>query len=321
MMQVWQGLPRGLATSGCYLALGNFDGVHRGHQHLISTIVQRARSGEGPAIVITFTPHPSRVLGGNPPGLLTTTERKIELIARLGVDHLFLLPFTKEMAALDPEVFSREILWFHFHPRLVGVGFNFTFGYRGAGTPALLRRLGAELGFNVLVMAPVTHRGLIVSSTAVRNALGQGDITLARELLGYWPVLAGRVVPGEQRGRRLGFPTANLALPPELQLPAYGVYACFASCRGKSHGAVVNIGRRPTFGPSLPATIEAHLLDFSGDLYHQDLALEFRAFLRPERKFTSPGELKNQMEVDRDQARLILAGEPAPIMSSRDQQA
>ncbi|OIQ56186.1 bifunctional riboflavin kinase/FAD synthetase [Neomoorella thermoacetica] len=320
-MQVWQGLPAERAMNGCNLALGNFDGVHRGHQHLIGSVVQKSRSGGGEGVVITFVPHPARVLEGSPPGLLTTTKRKIELIGQLGIDHLFLLPFTPSLAALEPEAFVREILWAHFHPSLVAVGFNFTFGHRGAGTPALLRRLGKELGFKVEVMGPVTLRGLTVSSTAIRNALENGDIGLARDLLGYWPVLAGRVVAGDQRGRQLGFPTANLAVPPELKLPAYGVYACLASFRGRKWQAVVNIGRRPTFGSALPATIEAHLLDFSGNLYNEEMELEFRAFLRQERKFASPGELKAQMEADREQARNILGGHRFSILEQRDRQA
>ncbi|MDK2815471.1 MAG: riboflavin kinase / adenylyltransferase [Moorella sp. (in: firmicutes)] len=302
-MQVRQGIPEGEIARGCYLALGNFDGVHRGHQQLIGNIVQKARTEGKLAVVITFSPHPVQVLGDNPPGLLTTRARKEKLIAALGVDFLFILPFTRELAQLPPETFVQDILWPHFQPRLVAVGFNFTFGHRGAGTPALLHRLGEELGFKVEVMAPVTYKGLTVSSTAIRNALDRGDILLARKLLGYWPVLAGTVVGGDRRGRELGFPTANLAVPPEIKLPVWGVYACLARFQGQVHRAVVNIGRRPTFGPALPATIEAHLLDFEGNLYGQELELELRAYLRPERKFASIRELVAQLQEDCARAR------------------
>ncbi|QGP93270.1 Riboflavin biosynthesis protein RibF [Neomoorella glycerini] len=320
-MQVWQGMPEGEIARGCYLALGNFDGVHRGHQHLIGSIVQQARTRGKPAVVITFAPHPAQVLSDNPPGLLTTRTRKEKLIAALGVDFLFILPFTRELAQLPPETFVRDILWPHFQPRLVAVGFNFTFGHRGAGTPALLRRLGEELGFKVEVMAPVTCCGLTVSSSAIRNALDQGDISLARNLLGYWPVLAGTVVGGDRRGRELGFPTANLAVPPDVKLPAWGVYACLARFQDQVRQAVVNIGRRPTFGPALPATIEAHLLDFEGNLYGQEVELELRAFLRPERKFATLGELVAQLQEDSARAREFLSGDSLFTSQPCDRQA
>ncbi|WP_406678425.1 bifunctional riboflavin kinase/FAD synthetase [Moorella sp. ACPs] len=305
-MQVRQGMPEGETARGCYLALGNFDGVHRGHQQLIGSVVQKARKAGKPAVVITFSPHPAQVLDNDPPGLLTTTARKEKLIAALGVDFLFILPFNRELAQLPPETFVQDILWPHFQPRLVAVGFNFTFGHRGAGTPALLHRLGEELGFKVEVMAPVTYAGLTVSSTAIRNALDRGEIQLARNLLGYWPVLAGTVVGGDRRGRELGFPTANLAVPPEVKLPAWGVYACLARFQDQVRQAVVNIGRRPTFGTDLPATIEAHLLDFEGDLYGRELELELRAYLRPERQFAAPRELVAQMQEDCARARAFL---------------
>ncbi|WP_258360866.1 bifunctional riboflavin kinase/FAD synthetase [Moorella sulfitireducens (nom. illeg.)] len=305
-MQVRQGMPGEEIVAGCYLALGNFDGVHRGHQQLIGSIVRKARIAGKPAVVITFSPHPACITGDNPPGLLTTTDRKEKLIAALGVDFLFILPFNRELARLAPETFVYDILWPRFHPRLVAVGFNFTFGHRGAGTPALLKRLGEELGFEVEVMAPVTYEGMTVSSTTIRDALDRGDILLARKLLGYWPVLAGTVVAGDRRGRELGFPTANLAVPPEIKLPARGVYACLARFRDRVYRAVVNIGRRPTFGTDLPATIEAHLLDFEGGLYGQQLELELRAYLRPERRFAGPRELAAQMQEDCTRARAFL---------------
>lgn len=320
-MRVLQGMPEGKIVRDCCLALGNFDGVHRGHQQLISSVVQKARSCGQSAVVITFSPHPSQVLEATHPGLLTSTTRKVKLIAGLGVDFLFIIPFTKELAALDPEIFVRTILWSHFQPRMVAVGFNFTFGHRGAGTPALLQRLGKELGFKVEVMAPVTYKGLTVSSTVIRNALEQGDISLARSLLGYWPVLEGTVVAGDQRGRQLGFPTANLSVSPEIKLPACGVYASLAHIQDQVLEAVVNIGRRPTFGTSISTTIEAHIMDFEGNLYGQEVELEIRAFLRPERKFSSFRELIAKVEEDKNKARLLLAGGGSLLSQPRDKQA
>ncbi|MEW8958041.1 Bifunctional riboflavin kinase/FMN adenylyltransferase [Moorella humiferrea] len=306
-MRVIEGFPEVDGLRDGYLALGNFDGVHRGHRQLIGSVVSRAREAGRPAVVITFFPHPAQILEEEPPGLLTPKARKEKLIAALGVDFLVVLPFNRELARLPASAFVREILWPYFQPRLVAVGFNFTFGYQGTGTPDLLHRLGEELGFKVEVMEPVTHKGVTVSSTAIRNALDRGDILMAKELLGYWPVLSGNVVGGDRRGRELGFPTANLAVPPEVKLPAKGVYACLARFQERAYKAVVNIGRRPTFGHNLPPTVEAHLLDFRGDIYGCELELELRAFLRPERRFTNAGELVAQMEADCTRARAILS--------------
>jgi riboflavin kinase/FMN adenylyltransferase len=205
---------------------------------------------------------------------------------------------------------------------MVAVGFNYSFGYRGSGRPALLQSLGEELGYKLEVMAPVTYKGITVSSTVIRNALGQGDVELARTLLGYWPLLDGKVVAGDQRGRQLGFPTANLAIPAEMLLPAWGVYACLARIqRGQVWEAVVNIGRRPTVAPDLPITVEAHLIDFKGDLYGQEMELELRAFLRPERKFNSRKELIANIEEDKNKTRFLLAGNNCHLAQPRDMQA
>lgn len=320
-MQVLQGMPEGKIVEGCCLALGNFDGVHRGHRQLIGNVVQKAKARGGPAVVITFSPHPSQVLKGKQEGVLTGTARKAKLIADLGVDYLFIIPFTRELAALEPEVFVRTILWSRFQPRMVAVGFNFTFGHRGAGTPILLRRLGEELGFNVEVMEPVTYQGTTVSSTAIRKALGQGDISLAKSLLGYWPVLEGTVVVGDQRGSQLGFPTANLSIASEIKLPANGVYASLVYIQDQGLEAVVNIGRHPTFNPALSTTVEAHIIDFNGNLYGKEITLELRAFLRKERKFNSSRELIAKIEDDKNKARLILAGDSSLISRPRDKQA
>lgn len=308
-MQLFRGISEDKLVKGCCLALGNFDGVHRGHRRLIKNVVQKARGKGRPAVVITFAPHPVQVLEARSPGLLTSIKRKAELIAALGVDYLFIIPFTKELAALEPETFVRSILWSHFQPQLVAVGFNFTFGCRGSGSPALLQKLGKELGYELEVMAPVTYKGVTVSSTVIRNALEQGDIELARTLLGYWPLLEGRVVAGDQRGRQLGFPTANLAIPAEMKLPACGVYACLARIQGgQVWEAMVNIGRHPTFTTALSTKVEAHLIDFKGDLYGQEMELELRAFLRPEHKFNSSKELIAKLVEDKNKTRLLLAG-------------
>ncbi|WP_231967954.1 bifunctional riboflavin kinase/FAD synthetase [Thermanaeromonas toyohensis] len=298
------------AVKGCCVALGNFDGVHRGHQELIHATVKKAQEKGCPAVVVTFDPHPALVLTpDDPPGLLTTKEQKMELIAGLGVDFLYFLPFDLNLASLTPEAFVRQILWTYFYPSLVVVGFNYTFGRGGRGNPYLLAALGRELGFEVEVIPPVKVRDHLVSSTAIREALAAGDVALAREFLGYWPTLVGYVVSGEGRGRLLGFPTANIAVEPEVRLPAYGVYACRVKLpNGSWQAGIVNIGKRPTFGSNLVPTVEVHLLDFSGYLYGEKLKLELRYFLRPEKSFASSHELIEQIGADIRRARQILKG-------------
>lgn len=306
-MRVRHGLEHLEPLRGCAVALGNFDGVHRGHQELIRVAAARAREKRCPVVVLTFDPHPEMVLHPqDPPGLLTTKEQKIELMASLGVDYLCFLPFNMELASLSPEGFVEGILWGHFHPRIVVVGFNFTFGKGGRGNPSVLAALGQELGFEVEIIPPVKVGNQLVSSTAVREALARGDVEEARELLGYWPTLIGEVVSGQGRGRLLGFPTANVAVPAEVRLPAFGVYAC----RVKSHSflmpGIVNIGQRPTFGVNLTPTVEVHLFDFSGDLYGEKLRVELRHFLRPERRFAGPDDLRRQILEDISKARELL---------------
>ncbi|MCG0277266.1 MAG: bifunctional riboflavin kinase/FAD synthetase [Thermanaeromonas sp.] len=307
-MRVRYGLEGTSELKGCCVALGNFDGVHRGHQKLIRTTVEKARQKGCPSVVITFDPHPALVLNpGEPPGLLTTKEQKIELIAGLGADFLYFLTFDLKLASLTPEAFVHQILWPYFCPSLVTVGFNYTFGRGGRGNPSLLSALGRELGFEVEVIPPVKLGERIVSSTAIREALAQGDVLLAKELLGYWPTLIGRVVSGEGRGRLLGFPTANIAVAPEVMLPAYGVYACRVGLpNGCWREGIVNIGKRPTFGPNLMPTVEVYLLDFSGSLYGEKLKVELRYFLRPEKAFASSDDLVEQIKIDIRRARQVL---------------
>lgn len=291
---------------GAAVALGNFDGVHLGHQRLVGEMVSRARSLGRPAVVVSFSPHPMQVLGREPFSLILTPERKTAMLARLGADCLLCLPFTLELAQVEAEDFVRDILWARVRPRVVVVGFNFTFGHLGAGTPAMLERQGRALGFTTAIVPPVEVEGLPVSSSRIRELLSQGRISEAQAALGYWPVLEGRIVSGRAVGRKIGFPTANLAVSEQVLLPADGVYAVKALVNGQSSDGVLNIGVRPTFGAG-QRTVEVYLLDFTGDLYGARMIVELRARLREERRLGGLEELTRQIAADVEQARGILA--------------
>lgn len=306
-MEIWDysGLP---IARNCYLALGNFDGVHLGHQELIRQTVAGAREAEVDSLVVTFDPHPAAVLQPDVnPGLLTTRRQKTHLIGALGVDGICFMPFTPEMARLSPVAFIEKILWPSFRPQVVAVGFNFTFGHLGKGNPQLLRLLGERFGFQVQVVPRVEVAGQVVSSTYIRACLEEGNVPMARRLLGRWPSLEGIVTSGQSRGKELGFPTANLQVASEVKLPKYGVYACRINMpEGRSLPGVVNIGCRPTFGFNLPPTVEVHILNYNGDLYGRELEVELCAYLREERRFESERELEQQINMDVWQARNIL---------------
>ncbi len=289
------------------VTVGNFDGVHRGHQALLAAAVEGARATGGVSVVLTFDPHPSRVLSPDrAPEALMTADQKEELLARLGVDRLALLPFTAELSRRPPEEFARAVLQGALGARRVVVGSNFRFGQGRAGDIALLRRLGDELTFEVMAVEPVWHEGAPISSTRIREALARGAVAAARELLGRPFFVDGEVVRGDGRGRTLGIPTANLALRNET-LPRPGVYAATGRLlpAGGPRAAVVNLGRRPTFGGG-ETTLEVHLLDFAGDLYGALLRVAFRERLRDERRFDGPEALVKQIRDDIEAARRVL---------------
>ncbi|MTV50470.1 bifunctional riboflavin kinase/FAD synthetase [Heliobacillus mobilis] len=284
-----------------HVALGNFDGVHLGHQKLISEMVKKARARQGTAVVATFHPHPLQVTRPqSAPKIITPPDVKAALMGRLGVDIVLMLPFDAELASLSPEEFTQKILIEDLRAQSVTVGFNYSFGRGGKGTPQLLWELGQQKGFRVKVIDAVTVSGEPVSSTLIRSSLEAGRIERAAEFLGYRPILQGIVVPGDQRGRSIGFPTANLQVAAEQFLPARGVYAAWARVGQKEAEsmAVLNIGVKPTFGSGLAETIEAHLIDFEGDLYGQPLSLSLLSHLRPEMRFQSAEQLVEQIHRD-----------------------
>ncbi len=279
------------------MALGNFDGVHKGHQTLIKKCIAEGKKGIGIPSVLILDPHPSLLLSKSNFKLINTTEQKIRLIEQLGIENIFLLPFDDKLANVRPEEFALNYLRGIFKARKVIVGFNYSFGQRGVGTPALLKDLGAKMGFAVEIVQPVMCQGEIVSSTLIREKLQKGDIEGAQKLLGYWPILGGKVIPGEQRGRVLGFPTANLELPDYLLLPALGVYAAIANYKSNFIPAIVNIGIKPTFNGSKIST-EVHLLDYEQNLYNEYLEISLLKHIRPEQKFHDISQLKQQIACD-----------------------
>ncbi len=287
------------------IALGNFDGVHRGHRQVIDPIVQVAR---GHPTVVSFHPHPQEFFSGETSALITPLAEKVEQLQELGVRQLVLLPFTPELVHLTPGEFVDKILLGHLKALHVSVGENFQFGYQRSGSAQDLMRLGQERGLGVVCVGlSTTPEGEVISSSRIRAALAIGDLEQACQLLGRPYTLRGWVVAGDGRGRELGFPTANLGLPHRKLLPRQGVYAIHASSPALTQGrpGVMNFGARPTVdGQGQRA--EVHLFDWSGDLYGQALRVELIKFLRPERRFPSLGELKAQIHQDCLVARSIL---------------
>lgn len=297
------------------IAIGSFDGVHRGHAELISRAVRAARQQDGEAVVLTFDPHPAKVLAPKrAPKLLTTTDRKLELFAQLGIDVCVVEPFSSELAALSPEAFARDVLARGLGAAFVVVGYDFTFGKDRAGDAEALGRLGAAHGFSVDVVAPVTGAGDALSSTRARKAVAAGDLATAREILGRDFDLDGTVVRGAGRGRDLGYPTANLATDAEL-LPQNGIYATWMRVLDDGSDdeivCATSVGTNPTFaGEEL--SIEAFALDFEGDLYDRRVRLGFVQRLRGEQKFDDPAALSEQIRRDVKQVRHIMTTRKQP---------
>lgn len=281
------------------IALGNFDGIHLGHQRLLMEMCQYARKLQAIPAVFLCHPHPLKVLDpSRAPKLLIDNEKKIELLKEIGIKAVFMVPFNLETASISPQKFVTDVLLKKLKVSGIFVGFNYRFGKGAKGTPELLRDYGEKHNFFVKVIPPVIVGKLPVSSTLVRAALTKGDILEAKKLLGYWPVIRGRVVRGDGRGKTLGFPTANIKLPKDILIPRTGVYAGLTSIKGNFYPAVLNIGKHPTFGCSKEKLIEAHLLGFNGNLYGKRMEISLLQWLRDERKFSTAQDLAEQIRHD-----------------------
>ena len=299
-------LPGDLAGSESLVTIGAFDGIHLGHQHLIGQLMAQARAQERLAGLITFYPHPATVLSPqHMPLYLTTPGEKAILLEQLGLDWIAVLNFDRQLAALSPHTFMQH-LYQHLNMRGLYVSKDFALGRNRTGNIATLQALGQEMGFDVRVVSVLENDGVRISSSHIRTLLRHGHVQAAASLLGRHYAIAGEVVHGAQRGRCIGFPTANLQVSPERIIPANGIYATYTTFGTERYQAVTSIGTRPTFDNG-ERSVEAYILDFGQDIYGCDLVIEFVTRLRPEIKFPSVQDLIDQINQDVRDARAALA--------------
>ncbi|HWB44789.1 MAG TPA: bifunctional riboflavin kinase/FAD synthetase [Hyphomicrobiaceae bacterium] len=304
----YQSVPE--SARGAVLAIGNFDGVHRGHQALLAAAVQEARRERRPAGVLMFEPHPRAFFQPDKPHFrLTSLPLKLKLLERYGLDLAVVLAFNQSLASLPAEAFIERVLVAGLGVRHVVVGYDFHFGKGRGGDPETLRKAGERHGFGVTVVAQVAEAGEVFSSSGVRAELALGDVAGAAEMLGHWWRVAGTVVSGARRGAGLGYPTANIVLDPGTAL-AHGIYAVRVYIGSEAYQGTAYLGTRPTFDEGAPV-LEVFLFDFDGDLYGRILEVEFIDFIRADRRFPDAEALKAQMDQDCAQARQILARAPA----------
>ena len=296
------------------VTIGSFDGVHQGHQQLLARIRRMAEARQGESVVITFDPHPRTVLnpGDDSLRLLSTTEEKAVFCAEQGIDHLVVVPFTREFSEQSPAEYIEHFLVRHFAPERIVIGYDHHFGKDRAGDVEFLRYHAAEFGYEVVEIAAQEVDQITVSSTKIRQALHQGDVARARVLMGRPYGLSGRVVQGQQIGRTLGYPTANLELLNRLKLvPANGIYAVRAEVKGELRDGMLYIGERPVLEDGRGTIIELHLFDFSDDLYGETIRVEFVEYLRGDTHLKGLDALKAQLTEDEGAARAALAGSPS----------
>jgi riboflavin kinase/FMN adenylyltransferase len=302
-MRLFHGTDNAEIQRPTVLTLGVFDGLHLGHQLIMRTVVERARAVDAVPTVITFDPHPRAVLHPeSSPPLLQTLDQKVEGFGVLGIEQTIVVRFTAEFAQIPAENFLREVVKERLHAKEIYLGRGFAFGHDREGNIELLRRVSQELGFFADEVPEVRLRGQRVSSSRVRELLSEGKVNLARRLLGRPYGVEGLVERGDERGHRLGFPTANLH-PKNRVIPRNGVYVTGALIDGQWRRSVTNVGLRPTFGADTEPSVETFVIDWAGDLYGDVVRVRFLHRLRDERKFNSIEELKRQIEQDVDRAR------------------
>jgi riboflavin kinase / FMN adenylyltransferase len=288
------------------LALGNFDGVHRGHVKIVERVRRAAEERSASAIAMTFDPHPPRIVRPDKaPPVLMTTQQKLEALSKAGIQGVAIVRFTAEMSRWDPETFVRTVLVDWMRVAEVWVGANFLFGRDRSGNFSILRSLGARYGFRAEKIDPVRYKDFVVSSTRIRRLISEGRVDEASALLGHHYFVDGSVIQGHRRGRDLGFPTANLCPDNEL-IPPHGVYATTTQVDAVFYPSVTNIGTRPTFDDGgMQTIVETHLMNFEADLYGRRLRVGFVQRLRDERRFENVDALRAQIAADRDRARTL----------------
>jgi len=292
------------------ITLGNFDGIHLGHQELVRMVIRRAKETGAASMVVTFRPHPLKILAPEKcPPLISIYEEKINLFERLGIDVLVKIPFTVEFSAMTPEDFVKNILCDTLGAREIFVGYNYRFGRGRKGDIQTLKKLGELYGFTVREVEQISLDGEVISSTKIRSLLSEGEVEHAARLLGRNYAITGIVVKGDGRGKGLGFPTANIA-PKHAIIPADGVYAVRLSVRDRRYDGIANIGMRPTFNKKVLA-IEVHVFDFNEDIYGEDISLYFIRKIREEKKFRNAEALVDQIQSDIATAKEILTSRPS----------
>ena len=300
-----------VTARGAAVAIGNFDGVHRGHRALIAAAVAKARELGRPSGVMVFEPHPREFFQPNVPHFrLTPLTRKLALIEGLGIKCAFVEHFDQHLAAMPADEFIERVLVAGLGISHAVIGYDFYFGFKRAGSPELLLQRGEELGFGVTILPPVAEDGEVFASSSIRLHLAQGDVRGAAKMLGANWRVEGKVTGGAKRGTGLGYPTANVPMPKGTGL-GHGIYAVRAHTGGKTLDAAAYLGTRPTFDDGMPV-LEVFLFDFDGDLYGQTLDVEFVDFIRADRKFDSADELVRQMTADVADAKRLLAAIPSP---------
>lgn len=280
------------------VALGNFDGVHKGHQQIITRTVRSAKAVGLSSAVFTFSNHPSTVLGrGEPVKNILYAEQKTRIIEEMGVDYLINIPFTKEILTMEPERFVKEILVDRLRIREAYCGFNYSFGYKASGTPEVLMHEGLQHGFGLHVQEPYKIDDIVVSSTYIRQLIAEGRMEEVTKFMGRMYDIGGEVIVGNKLGRTIGFPTMNLVIDETMVTPPNGVYITFCTVDGVRYPAVTNVGNKPTIG-EYAKNIETHVFNYDADAYGKHIEVEFVKWTRPEQKFAGIEELKKQIQSD-----------------------
>jgi riboflavin kinase/FMN adenylyltransferase len=301
-MRIHRDLTHLPALRRAVITIGTFDGVHSGHRYIIQQLQETAAACDGETVIITFDPHPREVLqpGGAPVKLLTTLEEKIELLAKEGIDHLVIVPFTREFSELSARAYLEDFLIEKFNPHTIIIGYDHRFGHNREGGLELLEAEQNRYGFQLVEIPQQVVHDLAVSSTKIRKSLQDGNIQLANELLGYYYFLEGTVIHGDKMGRQLGYPTANIELPdPRKLIPAQGIYAIkvYLDKQPSPLNGVMSIGTRPTFN-GVDLRLEAHIFDFSQEIYDRLLRVEIISYIRANLKFDNIQDLIDQMDKD-----------------------